>query len=165
MRQQVQDTEETVWAPEVLDIFSTFPVKTNKHSKCLQVEITNLQMFTTIQMFVKSAPPSTWQELINRSISLHVPFALEARFRFEADLLFEVVDAMNGRLADFQIPRKQNNETWGNISAKIYATTKFSLIGWLVEWYFLSVAIGQRPMNYLSCYSCPCCSPFGSFPH
>ena len=34
---------------------------------------------------------------------------------------------------------------------------------------FLSAAIGQRPRNYLSCRcsssSCPCSSPFGSFPH
>ena len=29
---------------------------------------------------------------------------------------------------------------------------------------FLSAAIGQRPRNYLSCCSCSCCSPFGSFP-
>ena len=29
---------------------------------------------------------------------------------------------------------------------------------------FLSAAIGQRPRNSLSC-SCPCSSPFGSFPH
>ena len=29
-------------------------------------------------------------------------------------------------------------------------------------WAFLSVAIGQRPGNYLNC--CCSCSPFGSFP-
>jgi hypothetical protein len=41
--------------------------------------------------------------------SLHVSLAFESSLRFETDLLLQLVDSMNGRLADFEVPENKLN--------------------------------------------------------